>query len=115
MTDTDTDTETITVEKLPDVTWVETLTRVGKDWRPAVEIWFANETALRYVWRDDVGEIEEQTYAGGVVHDAFGLGGERDELAEYGLEALAEYLNVYRDDLEACKQDWPHIYDMLRL
>lgn len=70
---------------------------------------------LHYVWNDEHGEIREQTYAEGVVHAEVGIGGSPVELAEYVLESLAGYINVYQDDPEACVRDWEHIYEMFRM
>lgn len=100
-------------DELPAITKIETTARVGPEERPAVVIWFENDTALRYVWVD--GEIQEQTYVNGVVHDSFKLGGERDQLAEYALESISEYVQSYRDDPAACEMDWPHIHEMLQV
>lgn len=102
-------------DELPPITKIESIAFVGEERRPAVVIWFANDTALRYVWNDERGEIREQTYTDGVVHDEWGVGGEKDELAEYALESVAEYINSYQNDPDACKMDWVHVYEMLQL
>ena len=102
-----------TVEELPGITKIETTARVGERRLPAVVVWFSNDSALRYVWDEERDEIREQTYLDGVVHEAFGVGGSREELAEYALEAVAEYINSYQNDPKACEMDWGHIYEML--
>lgn len=99
--------------ELPDIKKIETTARVGEDRHPAVVVWFENDSALRYVWSEERDEIREQTYLDGVVHDEFGVGGSRDELAAYALESIAEYIGSYQDDPEACQKDWSHIYEML--
>lgn len=99
---------------LPSVSKIETTARVGTERHPAVVIWFENNTALRYVWDAEQGEIVEQTYDE-VVHNEVSVGGSREELAEYALESLAEYINSYQDDPDACQLNWPHIYDMLQV
>ena len=107
-------TEPNEVDTLPRVSKIESTARVGEQQEPAVVIWFEpGDRALRYRWSDGAGEILEETYHDGVVHDSFGVGGTRDELAEYALESLAEYVNVYRDEPGATANDWPHIYELL--
>lgn len=96
---------------LPDISQIETRTRVGSMDRPAVVIWFNNDTAIRYVYYDDKDEIVEQTYQDGVVHDSYEVGGSRDELAEYALETVSEYINTYRDDPDALRTDWPSVFE----
>jgi len=103
-------TEAETVE-LPAISSIDYPTRVGEENQPAVVIWFENDTALRYVWNGD--EIEEQTYADGVVHTSFDVGGDREELSNYALTSVAEYESELRDDPEACEFDWGHVYEML--
>lgn len=100
-----------TVDELPEITKIEYPTRVGLGGNPAVVIWFANDTALRYVWDGD--QIQEQAYVDGVVQSSYGVGGTREELSEYGLMSVAEYESELQDDPEACKFDWGHIYEML--
>lgn len=104
----------MTVEKLPTITKIDYPTKVGAG-QQAVVIWFANDTALRYVWDDERGEIHQQTYLGGVVHDSFSVGGNRDDLADYALHSVSEYKNEYRENPEACEADWTHIYEMLKM
>lgn len=101
------------VEELPEIKKIEYPTRVSPEEHPAVIIWFDNQTALRYVWLEEAGEIEEQAYVDGCVHSAFKVGGEREELAEYALLSVSEYVNELREDPEACGFDWGHIYEML--
>ena len=97
--------------ELPAISKIEYPTRVGEEQRPAVVIWFENDTALRYVWAGK--GIEEQTYVDGVVQTSFGVGGDRDDLSDYALTSVAEYENELHDDPEACKFDWGHVYEML--
>ena len=105
-----------TPDTLPRVSKIEPHARVGEREEPAVELWFEpGDRALRYRWSDGADEILEETYRDGVVHDSYGVGGARDELAEYALESLAEYVNVYRDEPGATANDWPHIYELLTL
>lgn len=93
---------------------IDTTARVGEDEDPAVEIWFGpGDRALRYRWSDDHDEIKEETYRDGVVHDSLGLGGSRDELVEYALESIAEYVGHYRDNPHDLRRDWPHVADLL--
>jgi len=101
-------------DTLPRVSKVESTARVTPDREPAVVLWFApGDRALRYHWSPDEGEILEETYYDGVVHDSWGVGGSRDELAEYALESLAEYINHYREYPDDCRQDWPGVYELL--
>lgn len=100
--------------RLPGVSKIETAARVGVDEDPAVVIWFANDAKLQYRWNGE--EIVEETAAADdprTVVESFGVGGERDRLAEYALESLAEYLNEYREDIDACRRDWPHVFEAL--
>jgi hypothetical protein len=103
-------------DTLPRVSKIESTARVGEQQEPAVVIWFEpGDRALRYRWSDGAGEILEETYHDGVVHDSYGVGGTRDKLAEYALKSLAEYVNVYRDEPSATANDLPHIYELLTL
>jgi hypothetical protein len=100
--------------RLPEVSKIETAARVGADEDPAVVIWFANDAKLQYRWDGD--EIVEETAAADDPHtvvQSFGVGGEREELSAYALESLGEYLNEYRGDIDACRSDWPHIFEAL--
>lgn len=99
--------------RLPAISSIDTRAFAGHGDDPAVEIWFANDTALRYVWDDSRDEIRKQTYVDGVVHDDYGVGGSREAVMEYALESVAEYVQNYRDDPDACQTDWPHVYEML--
>lgn len=98
---------------LPRISKVEYPTRVGSEERRAAVIWFENDTALRYVWNEERGQIQEQTYLGGVVYSSHDVGGSEAEIADYALLSVSEYINELREDPEACRFDWGHIYDML--
>jgi hypothetical protein len=101
-------------DTLPRVSKIEPHARVGEHEEPAVELWFEpGDRALRYRWSDDVGEILEESYHDGVVHDSYAVGGERSDLAAFALESLAEYMNTYREQPDAAANDWPHIYELL--
>lgn len=105
---------TTTTEELPAISSVATTARVGESRSPAVVIWFGpGDRSLRYRWSEDRSEIREEIYKDGVVHEALGVGGSREELAEYALESLAEYINSYQADPTACQRDWPHVYELL--
>lgn len=78
-----------------------------------VSIWFGGEGALRYVWDEERGEIREQTYLDGVVHDGYGIGGDPDDVREYAFETVVEYVNSYRDDKDALRNDWPHVAELI--
>jgi len=101
------------VDELPAITKIEYPTNVGPEKDDAVVIWFANDTALRYVWNERSGNIEEQTYVDGVVHSSFDVGHNRNQLEGYALLSVSEYKNDLRNDPEACAFDWGHIYEML--
>lgn len=98
---------------LPEVSKIETTARVGEQERPSIIIWFDNDTALRYTWNTETENIEEETYHNGVVHDSYPISGDREQLHEYTLETLAEYINIYRDDFESLRNDWPHVFELL--
>jgi len=102
-----------TTDELPGIDNIEYPTRVSPEKNPAVVIWFENSTALRYVWDKEREEIEEQTYVDGCVHSGHWVGGTREELEDYALMSVSAYINELRDDPEACKFDWGHIYEML--
>lgn len=102
-------------DELPEIAKIEPTARVGEQRNPAAVIWFKNNTALRYVWDDDRDEIREQTYYDGVVHADLGVAGDRDDLTEYTLVSLAEYINVYKENPDACAEDWPHVYNLLTM
>jgi len=101
------------VDELPAISKVEYPTHVSPEKNPAVVVWFENETALRYVWDKERGEIEEQTYVDGCVYSGHWVGGSREELEDYALMSVSEYINELREDPEACEYDWGHIYEML--
>ena len=106
-------------KQFPEITKIDTTARVGEHHRTAVVIWFGGEGALRYVWHDVhsgiEGEIQEQTYLDGVVHDSYGVGidVDRRHLSSFALETVAEYINSYRDNPEAMEKDWPHVHELL--
>lgn len=100
------------IVRLPGIEKVEYPTCVGEEERPAAVIWFENGAALRHVWHDDKGQIEEQTYRDGSVHRRYDVGGSRDELAEFALTALQMFLD-FRDEPESCRQEWEAVYDVI--
>lgn len=107
------DTQLQTARKrveLPPVTKIEFPTRVGASEARAVVIWFANDTALRYVATPE--GIEEQTYRDGSVHQSVLVGRGDDELAEYALAALQMYHEL-RDDPDQLRQDWSPVYGVI--
>jgi len=82
----------------------------------AIEIWFENQSMLRYVWNDERGEIREETIAATdphSIHESFGVGGSEDELDEFALESIIEYTRNYRDDVEACRRDWSSVFEAI--
>lgn len=94
------------------------VTKIDRDWSESITIWFENDAQLRYRWDDEQEEIVEETFLANdphSVYEEFGVGGEQDELAEYALESLAEYINEYQDDPEACRKDWTPVYGALTL
>lgn len=101
--------------RLPEITKIEPHKRVRGD--DAVDIWFANDARLRYRAReDDDGEttIVEQTYRADdpdTVWEEFDLALDGDELHEVALETVAEYINEYRNDIDACRFDWAHVLE----
>lgn len=98
--------------RFPEVSKIETTARVGPDRDPAVVIWFANDAKLQYRWNGN--EIVEETAAAhdpGSVVESIAVGGDREELAEYALESLAEYLDVYREEPDVLRSDWPHVFE----
>lgn len=99
------------VRILPEISKIEYPARVGERKRPAVIIWFQNDTALRYVWYDEKGSILEETVYKGIVHDSYDVGGDRDQLEEYALMTVAEYINEYRDNVDALRRDWPAVFE----
>jgi len=116
MFETTNDDET---EQLPEITEIDANARVGPEEKPAVVIWFGGEGALRYVWNDvhpDIdGEIREETYLDGVVHDSYDIGVDVDRrhLSSFALETVSEYINTYRDGPEAMQRDWSHVHELL--
>lgn len=88
----------------------------GTDEGRAYEIRFPNGALLRYVWNGEKGEIVESVNRADdpiSTYRQFGVGGSEEELAEYALESISEYTRVYRDDWEACRKDWPHVFEAL--
>lgn len=82
----------------------------------AATIWFENDAALMYRLYDD-GTLREETYGADDPHsvlESFDVGGEDDNVAEFALESLAEYLQSYRAP-EDCRRDWPHVFEAITL
>jgi len=86
----------------------------------AATIWFGNGAALMYRLYDEDGRVtlREETYGADDPHsvlESFGVGGDGDSVAESALESLSEYLRSYRDDIEACRRDWPAVFEAITL
>jgi len=97
---------------LPKVSSIDYPAHAGEEKNPAVIIWLEpGDRAIQYVWDDGAGEILEETYHGGCVHDSLGVGGSREDLEEYALQTVAEYMDL-REDPNALESDWPHVYDL---
>lgn len=104
--------------KLPDIDVVKRVSarNTGFEEGRAYEIWFANGAMLRYVWNEDRDQIAETTTRADDPHSIwkqYPVGGTEDELAEYAIESIAEYTQNFRDDVEACRNDWDPIYEAI--
>ncbi|GGL55285.1 sigma factor-like helix-turn-helix DNA-binding protein [Halocalculus aciditolerans] len=107
--------------RLPEVSKIETHARVTPMEDEAVIIWFANQAKLQYRVREhEDGEttVYEETAAADDPHtivESFDVSIDADELRETALESLAEYINEYQDDPEACRRDCTHVFEALTL
>jgi DNA-binding CsgD family transcriptional regulator len=106
--------------QLPNIDTVKRVsaTNTGYDEGAAYEIWFENESMLRYVWNEERGHIFEDTIAADdphSIHKSSDVRGSQDELAEYTLESIIEYTRSYRDEPEVCRKDWPHVFEAITL
>lgn len=104
--------------KLPNIDVVKRVqpSNTGLEEGLAYEIWFENGAMLRYVWNDSYGEIMETTARADDPHSLYqqvGVAGSEDELEAYALESIAEYMQTYRDDIEACRSDWPDVFEAI--
>jgi len=117
------DTQYQSAKKKAQLPAIDTVKRVsatntGYEEDIAYEIWFENESMLRYVWNEERGQIIEDTIAADDPHSiykSFEVGGSEDELAEYTLESITEYTQTYRDDPKACRKDWTHVFEAITL
>lgn len=103
------------LQLLPGVSKIETHARVTPDDDRAVVIWFDNGAQLRYRAGPD-GTVYEETFRAddpNSVHESWDVAVDPDDLHEAALETLAEYVNVYRGDVETARKDWPHVYEAL--
>lgn len=94
------------------------VSKIERDYSDSITIWFENDAQLRYRWDDEQEEIVEETFTAHDPHsvdESFGVGGDKGELFEFALESVAEYINIYQGDPEACRGDWTHIYGALTL
>lgn len=102
---------------LPPISKIETHTFVSPEKLPAVVIWFANGAKLRYVEEED-GTVNEQTYRAtdpDSVYESYDIGVDPEEMREAAFESVAEYINVYQDDVDAIRRDWPHVFEAIVL
>lgn len=92
------------------------ISKIDADWGECITLWFENDAQLRYRW-DGEGIVEETFLANDPhsVYDSVGLGGEQDELSEFTLAAIEQYINTFRDDPEACRKDWTPVYEAITL
>lgn len=107
--------------RLPEVSQIDLHTTVAAMEDKAVIIWFENGAKLQYrVHEHDGGgtSVYEETAAADnpdciveSVQSAISAEGIRGA----ALESLAKYINKYRDDPDACRQDWPHIFEATTL
>lgn len=77
---------------------------------------FANGAALRYEYDEERDTILEETmYAGDPdsVYESHSVGGEASAVPAYTLESIREYINTYREDVEACRRDWGPVFAAL--
>ncbi len=103
---------------LPDIDVVKRVsaTNTGFEEGKAWEIWFDNGAMLRYVWNDKLHEIVETTTRADDPHSIYQeheVGGSEDELEEYALESISEFTRNYRDDVDACRSDWPGVFEAI--
>ena len=85
----------------------------------AATISFANGAALMYRLYDEEGDVtlREETYGADDPHsvlESFDVGGEGDNVAEFALESVSEYLQSYRAP-EDCRRDWPAVFEAITL
>lgn len=105
---------------LPHISKVETHARVTPEDDRAVVIWFENGAKLRYRVREhEDGEttVYEEAFRADdphSVYESFDLALDAEEIEEAALETISEYLNI-REDPEAVRKDWPHVFEALTL
>ena len=102
--------------RLPGISKIETTTRVSPEEYPAVVIWFDNGAKLRYVNQN--GTVLKEVFKADdpdSVYESYDISVDPESMQEAALESIAEYINIYRDNLYATRADWPHVYESLLL
>jgi len=82
----------------------------------AAAVWFENGAALMYRLYDDE-TLREETYGADDPHsvlESVDVGREDDNVAEFALESVSEYLKTYRDPGD-CRDDWPAVFEAITL
>ena len=103
---------------LPNVDTVERVPAAdaGFDGDDAWAITFANGAVLRYGWSADREQLVRTTTRADDptrVTDRLGVGGSEAELEAFTLEVISEYTCRYRDDIDACREEWTSVYEAL--
>ena len=101
---------------LPSISKINTHERVGFNEDSAVVVYFENGAQLRYRADSDEGTVYEETIRADdpdSVYESMDVGIEATDMREAALESIAEYINVYQNDVDACVDDWPHVYESL--
>jgi len=105
--------------RLPGVEKIETHARVNPEEERAVVVWFDNGAKLQYRIDSHDGTMYEETFLADdpdSVYESFDLSGvDTDEIEAVALESIAEYVNEYRDDIDAIRRDWPHVYEAVTM
>lgn len=94
------------------------ISKIDADWGQCITLWFENDAQLRYRWDDTREEIVEETFLANdphSVYDDVGVGGEQDDLSEFALAAIEQFINEFQDDPEACRMDWTSVYEAVTL
>jgi len=87
-------------------------------WTSGVVFTFGNGAKLQYRRSNIEETVYEDVFRADDPKDvshSTNLVADPEEYREIALESLAEYVNTYRTDVEALREDWPSVYEALTL